>query len=139
MSAEELAQDCTIKLWNTAKGGDALCTLQGHSGIVRALGVLGDGVTLVSGSDDETIKLWDSSSGKHLHTLEGNSGNVKSLAVLGDGLTLASGSFKEITILGAPPKKLPRHEPEPNIAPRRYDEPNIAPRRYDESNIAPRR
>jgi WD40 repeat protein len=47
---------------------------------------------LASGSDDNTVKLWDVQSGDCVRTLEGHSNWVRSVAWSGDGLTLASGS-----------------------------------------------
>jgi WD40 repeat protein len=57
---------------------------------VRALAVLGDG-RLASGSDDNTIRLWDPASGACERVFEGHQSWVRALAVLGDG-RLASGS-----------------------------------------------
>jgi WD40 repeat protein len=52
--------------------------------------VLGDG-RLASGSDDNTIRLWDPDSGACERVFKGHQGSVNALAVLGDG-RLASGS-----------------------------------------------
>ena len=52
-----------------------------------------DGLTLASGSGDETIKLWDVVTGEVKATLEGHEGYVWSVAFSPDGLTLASGSL----------------------------------------------
>ena len=60
------------------------------SGSVNALAVLPDG-RLASGSDDNTIRLWDAETGQELARLEGHDGWVRALAVLPDG-RLASGS-----------------------------------------------
>jgi hypothetical protein len=70
----------------TRTGGAVLPerTLTGHSGHVRSLAVLPDG-RLCSGSYDNTIKIWDVSTGECARTLTGHSGHVYSLAVLPDG------------------------------------------------------
>ena len=60
------------------------------AGGVSSLAVLRDG-RLASGSDDQTIKLWDPASGACSATLEGHAGEVWALAVLPDG-RLASGA-----------------------------------------------
>ncbi|KAJ5778340.1 hypothetical protein N7520_001586 [Penicillium odoratum] len=72
--------------------GSTLQTLEGHSGWVRSVAFSPDGLTLASGSDDNTIKLWDTATGTQRQTLEGHSGSVGSVAFSPDGLTLASGS-----------------------------------------------
>ncbi|HMV47507.1 MAG TPA: hypothetical protein PLD20_11350 [Blastocatellia bacterium] len=45
----------------------------GHSGEVNLLAFSLDGRMIASGSADETIKLWDVTTGKLIRTLEGNS------------------------------------------------------------------
>jgi len=65
-------------------------TLTGHSDPIWSLSVLLDG-TLVSASDDRTIKIWNVKSGKCIKTLKGHRCWINVLAVLSDG-TLASGS-----------------------------------------------
>ncbi|MEO1763038.1 MAG: WD40 repeat domain-containing protein, partial [Cyanobacteria bacterium J06629_18] len=37
---------------------EEICTLTGHSGKVNSLAFSPDGQTLFSGSDDNTIKIW---------------------------------------------------------------------------------
>jgi WD40 repeat protein len=51
-----------------------------------------DGKTLASGSDDETIKLWNLDSKQEIATLEGHRDSVMTVAFSPDGKTLASGS-----------------------------------------------
>ncbi|MBD1921335.1 serine/threonine protein kinase [Microcoleus sp. FACHB-831] len=67
-------------------------TLQGHSGFVYSVAISPDGQTLVSGSDDKTIKIWNLASGKLIRTLQGNSHQINSVAISPDGQTLVSGS-----------------------------------------------
>ncbi|KAF5828571.1 WD40-repeat-containing domain protein [Dunaliella salina] len=68
-------------------------TCTGHSSDVRSVAFTPDGTTLVSGSNDKTIKLWDVASGSCRDTLKGHTDSVRSVAVSRDGCTLASGSF----------------------------------------------
>jgi WD40 repeat protein len=51
-----------------------------------------DGRTLASGSRDETVKVWNLSTGTQLHTLSGYSGAILWLAISPDGQTLVTGS-----------------------------------------------
>ena len=49
--------DNTIKLWNT--DGTLITTLQGHKGAVWDVEFTQIGKTLVSGSEDNTLMLWN--------------------------------------------------------------------------------
>ncbi len=48
--------DSTVKLWNT---NGIIATLEGHSGAVWDVEFTNDGKTLVSGSEDNTLMLWN--------------------------------------------------------------------------------
>ena len=47
---------------------------------------------IVSGSSDNTLKIWDADTGKEKYTLSGHSGGVGSCAFSPDGTTVLSGS-----------------------------------------------
>ncbi|MEM9979205.1 MAG: hypothetical protein AAF808_16375 [Cyanobacteria bacterium P01_D01_bin.2] len=51
-----------------------------------------DGLTLASGSDDHTVKLWSVAQHTEVATLQGHESLVYAVAFSPDGLTLASGS-----------------------------------------------
>jgi len=65
---------------------------KGHSDSVRSVAISPDGKTLASGSEDNSIKLWDMKTGKEIRSLTGHSDSVRSVAISADGKTLASGS-----------------------------------------------
>jgi small GTP-binding protein len=76
-------------------GVKLLRTLEGHQGRIRSVAFDPQGETLASGSDDNTVKLWEARSGKLLRTLEGHRDFVTSVAFDSKGRTLASGSDDE--------------------------------------------
>ncbi|KAB0241844.1 hypothetical protein EZJ55_16060 [Microcystis aeruginosa EAWAG127a] len=67
--------------------------LVGHNGSVNSVSFSSDGKTLVSGSRDKTIKLWNVETGKEIRTLKGHDSYVLSVNFSPDGKTLVSGSW----------------------------------------------
>ncbi|MDR1266223.1 MAG: pentapeptide repeat-containing protein [Propionibacteriaceae bacterium] len=59
---------------------------------VRSVAWSPDGTTLATGSDDQTVRLWDTTSHQLKKTLEGHRDGVASVAWSPDGTTLATGS-----------------------------------------------
>lgn len=66
-------------------------TLKGHSDKVTSLAVSANNQTIVSGSQDGIIKVWNCQTGENIHTLKGHLDGVFSLAVSEDGKILVSG------------------------------------------------
>ena len=69
-----------------------LKSFEGHSYSVNSVAFSPDGQSILSGSKDKTIKLWDKGSGKMLKSFEGHSNSVNSVAFSPDGQSILSGS-----------------------------------------------
>jgi WD40 repeat protein len=92
--------DRTVKLWDAATGGQ-LRTLTGSSTWINAVAFSPDGRMLASSSGtlaadgvnaNNSIKLWDVTSGRELRTLIGHAAWVTAVAFSRDGHLLASAS-----------------------------------------------
>ncbi|MHB8628813.1 MAG: WD40 repeat domain-containing protein [Aggregatilineales bacterium] len=84
--------DALIRLWSTSALDKAPTLLKGHDGAVYGMAFSPDSKTLATGSADETIMLWDVSSGKDTGILKDHTGSVYAVAFSPDGKLLASGS-----------------------------------------------
>jgi WD40 repeat protein len=106
-SQPDLAQLLSIEsrfVNNTVDGQSGLATfLRGHTADVNSVAFSPDGKTLVSGSNDGTIILWDVSNPKAPvelgQPLKGHTSHVESVAFSPDGKTLASVGFFASTII----------------------------------------
>jgi WD40 repeat protein len=66
--------------------------LEGHTGSVEFVAFSPNGLRIVSGSGDHTVRVWDAVSGAMLHTLEGHTDWVRSVHFSPNGLRIVSGS-----------------------------------------------
>ncbi len=61
--------------------------------MVRSVDFSPDGKTIASGSHDQTVRVWDASSGQCLNILQGHTEGVMSVVFSPDGKAVASGSY----------------------------------------------
>src|SRR5262249_16913589 len=66
---------------------------EGHRSGINGLLFNNDGRILISGSNDGTVRLWETASGKEVRVLEGHRKGISGIALTPDGQTLASGSY----------------------------------------------
>jgi len=72
--------------------GSQTAILSGHTDWVRSLIFSPDGTSLVSGSDDKTVKFWDVQTGGVVKTFFGHTSWVWSVSISADSTRIASGS-----------------------------------------------
>jgi len=72
--------------------GSQMDVFSGHTSEVSSLTFLPDGTSLVSGSQDNTIKLWDMQTGGVVKTFQGHTEPVLSVSISPNCTTIASGS-----------------------------------------------
>lgn len=82
----------TQEIHRVSRNWKCVHTLSGHSWGVNAVVITPDGQTLISGSRDQTLKIWQIETGQLLDTLRGHTNWVWSLVLSWDGQTLISGS-----------------------------------------------
>src|SRR5205823_6577682 len=99
------SMDKTLKVWNLPEpkavrpepvplppAGQATRTLQGHNILVWSVAFSPDGKRIVSGSFDQTVKVWDAQTGRQELTLRGHTQPVQSVIFTPDGKRIVSGS-----------------------------------------------
>lgn len=93
------AADATIRIWETSTGNH-LHTLEGHLAGVSTIAWSPDNRVLASGSDDKSIRLWDTVAGKQYpRQLLGHNNYIYSIAFSPKGNMIVSGSYDEAVIL----------------------------------------
>jgi WD40 repeat protein len=71
---------------------NVICELHGHTKIINSIVMTPKGDRVITASDDCTIRVWESSTGKQLAVLSGHESKVSHLHLSSDGCYLFSGS-----------------------------------------------
>jgi WD40 repeat protein len=83
-----------IKIWD-AKTGKLITNLKGHRESVSCLAWTADGSTLISGSEDYSIRTWNTTTWQQIHVLKGHTSCVISIAISPNVPILASASWDD--------------------------------------------
>ena len=75
----------------TRRSGAEVLTLKGHTDAVNSASFSPDGSRVVTGSGDQTAKVWDAKSGAEVLTLKGHTGAVCSASFSPDGSRIVTG------------------------------------------------
>ncbi|KAI0444617.1 WD40-repeat-containing domain protein [Xylaria telfairii] len=92
------SEDYSLRLRHLENNSMCYQMLKGHTGEVRTIAFAPNG-TLVSGSRDGTIGLWDTATGVRTQTIEPQEGEIWTVAVSPDGHTIASGDERGVLSL----------------------------------------
>ncbi len=84
--------DRTLQLWNLVEGKWQSKYLEGHKDYVYGLALSPDGQTIVSGSGDGTLLLWDLHGNRISEPFRGHEAEVIDVAFSDDGQIIASAS-----------------------------------------------
>jgi WD40 repeat protein len=80
------------------RGGWLTRTFEGHSGSVYSIAFSPNGCQAVSGSADNTLKLWDLRTGECLRTFKGHTQGVRTVTISPNGQEILSGSDWDHTL-----------------------------------------
>jgi hypothetical protein len=80
--------------------------LAGHGKAVSSVAFSDDGKLALTGSHDQSLRIWDAGNGKNLATLVGHNGTVNAAAILRGNRLVSAGEDRTLRIWG-----LPRGEP----------------------------
>lgn len=81
---------CPLTPALTQPGGPLIQTLEGHTHSVAAVEVTPDGLRIVSGSADKTLRVWDLDTGIERHRLSGHKDGIEAIVITRDGYAISA-------------------------------------------------
>lgn len=81
---------CPLTACLRPPGGPLIRTLEGHTDWVEAVAVTPDGKHAISGSMDETLRVWNIKTGQTIDSFSGE-GLLHACAISPDGVTIVAG------------------------------------------------
>jgi WD40 repeat protein len=90
--ANSLIQNIKKPKFEKRKFSSLIRIFKGHTDLIDSVAISPNGKYIVSGSDDETIKLWDLNTGRLVRSFEGHTDEVWSVAITPNGKYIVSGS-----------------------------------------------
>jgi WD40 repeat protein len=85
----------TLKLWDVASGVERRGPVMTHEGPIYSLAFAPDGKTVATASADQSVKLWDVTTGKLRTTLLGHTNSVTGVAYAPNGRSLVSVGYDQ--------------------------------------------
>jgi WD40 repeat protein len=82
----------TSEIWRNVQLEQTLSDAISRTKWITALVISPDGKHLISGADDQTVKIWELETGRLIRTLQGHSDAISSVAISPDGKKIASSS-----------------------------------------------
>jgi serine/threonine protein kinase len=93
--------DNSVRLWDIVSGCEVRRWV-GHTDWVRSVAFSLDGHRVLSGSDDETVRLWSSNRDEEVYRAEGHAWSVLSVAFLRNGLAISGSDDQTIRVWALP-------------------------------------
>ena len=85
------SRDQSLRLWSIVTGEDVTHPFLSHTSTVNAVAFAPDGQTIISGSRDRTLQVWDLEGNPIGSALAGHSKSVKAVAFSTNGQWVISG------------------------------------------------